>query len=292
MAKFHKIQCDRFDLVENKLESTIVEVNANKDDILGLKQEVKKLKAMLSESASESQSEIKAMHERVSTLNDANSAVKNQLGLLKTPEYIAPPLDTSWERPPRAEVLSIGAAEHISKDALLQTIETWLEPLSLTKEDWRLEGPAFARNWDLFFNGNFASIESASLRANKANLLLRKPDGTWNKLHAKDPEGKDVELFISKDAMPKHKREITLTKRLFKAVERSFGTNKGMVFNKKFRTIRYKGIDFAKVCCKSFEVFEVQWIHEQVANIGLNREAILGDFHSHTGLAPNHAWSI
>ena len=148
------------------------------------------------------------------------------------------------------------------------------------------------RNFVLLFNGEFVSIESATLRANKANLLLRKDNGTWTQLTAKDANGNDVELFISKDEMPKHKREITLAKRLLKAIERNIGANPNVYPHKKFRVIRHKAVQFVKVECASFDKFEIMWDMDEVAKLNIDKEPVLQDFHSRSGIAPNTKWVV
>jgi hypothetical protein len=296
LQKYHKIQCDRFDLVENTLKSTVEDVKFNAKDIFALKRQVEKLSEKLDQvtnNASSTKEDIKAVSEKVSVLDGHNSAVQDQLGLLKTPTYVAPPLDPKWERPARPEVLTIGAAKHVSKDAIKETIKKWLAPLNYTEEFWRLDGPQFGRNWDLCFHGEFASVESAALKANKANLLLRNEDGSWEHLTAQGPEQEQIDLFISKDDVPKNKREFALTKRLFKCIERSHGTNNNSIYiHKQLRCIKHKKVEFAKVECESFEKFEVKWIQAVVEDLGLNKEDILKEFHSRTGLAPGHVWTV
>ena len=144
-------------------------------------------------------------------------------------------------------------------------------------------------NW---LNGEFESLESVALRANKANLALRNMDGTWKELTTTGPENESITLYISKDDMPKQKREFALLKRLFKAIERSNGANPNLYIHKEFRVIKYKKEVLAQVEAESFAKFEAQWIPEVVQKAGLNKEVILKDFYSHTGLAPNHPWSV
>ena len=102
------------------------------------------------------------------------------------------------------------------------------------------------------------------------------------------------ELFISKDDSPKHNREITLAKRLFKAIEISYGTNKGFSFHRPSRQIKFKGRNVAKVECKSFEEFDVLWMPANIeaSKITIDKKAILDDFNTRVGLAPSHAWCI
>ena len=180
LRKFHKMQTDRIDLIQNKVETISAKVDLHDSEISALRQEMLQL--------------------------------RERIGLAESPNHVAPPLPDSWERAARAEVLSIGAGDHIPKSLLEDTVKEWLEPLAIKREDWRLNGPPHGRRFDLVFNG---LSEIGAARANKANLLLRNADGTWRQLQSKDCEDKPVDLFISKDQMPKERREETLGKRFF-----------------------------------------------------------------------------
>ena len=48
----------------------------------------------------------------------------------------------------------------------------------------------------------------------------------------------------------------------------------------------------AQVAAKSFDNFEVQWIQERLDALALNKSAILDDFYSRTGHAPNVQWIV
>ena len=301
-AKFYKAQCDRFDLVENQVKTVTKDVevikesvNDNKEEMVSLKKQMAEIKERLennSQTASSTEQDLKKAKEKITQMDKEQTAVQDRIGLLQTPGYVAPPISPNWERPARPDVLSIGAREPVSLDAIKASVEAWLAPLAYPTDSYRIDGPKMGRNFDLLFNGEFVSVESAALRANKANLLLRKENGSWTQLTAKDENANDVELYISKDEMPKHKREITLAKRLHKAIERNIGANPNIYVHKKFRVIRHKAVQFVKVECESFEKFQIMWDMDEVAKLKISKEAVLQDFHSRTGVAPNTKWVV
>ena len=152
---------------------------------------------------------------------------------------------------------------------------------------WRLEGSELALEFDLVFKSDLGVIS-----AEEANASLRHKDGTLHNLTTKDPENKEIELFINKDQMPKHKREAILTKRLLKSIERVHGDSKGIYFHRNSRTLRFKGKQVAKVECKNFVEFDVFWIYDLVQETGIDKAAVVKDFRSHSGVAANVPWAI
>jgi hypothetical protein len=297
----HKIHEARFDLINDKVEEHTVEIRGQSAEILTLKQTVATLVEKfdsIAKSSTEARANIQAVTEQVQVIDKGQSAVKERIGLLQEPSYVAPPIVPNWTRAPRQDVLTIGAAETISKDALFESVKEWLStsPLDYPDEYWRLEGLKLGRNFELFFNGEFRSPESAYLKANKANLSLKSDSGIWEKLYAVGPNKNQVELFISKDQTPQLKREFTLSKRLLACIEKSFSgfvfSDKNIYIHRRLMCIRHGNIDLAKIFADSFEVFTVKWNQEEVDALGLDKDALLASFHSKTGLASNRTWTI
>ena len=268
MVEFQRVNIDKFNLQDNKIESIQQNLQVHHDEFNELKLELDELKKEM-------------------------DAIRQLLGTSKGPSLSAPPLDSSWCRAPRADVLNIGLSDFTSKAELTKTIEEWLSTESnLTDQVWRLDGPELGRKFDLFFHGNPNTPDTGKKRAELANLSLRKSDGTWTKKFTKGPEDERVELFISKDDSPKANREITLGKRLFKAFEKVHGADKSIYFHKLAKTIKYKGKPVAKVECESFEKFDIKWIQDMVESLNLPKAEIIAEFHRHVGIAANHAWVV
>ena len=78
--------------------------------------------------------------------------------------------------------------------------------------------------------------------------------------------------------------------RLFKAIEKSFGADRGIVFKKRSRTITFKDKLLARIECESFEKFEVLWIAKTIVDAKIDKPAILEDFFNHTGIAAGANW--
>ena len=270
IKKIQEVNVQRFNLAENRIT------------------ELEKSMAILQEQNSE-------LVEHVKELREAKEAVRAIEKNPSTPRK-APPTDSQWDRAPRADVLTIGAGENVAKKKILEAITPWLtKDAGYDPSLWRLDGPQFARKFDLVFNGA-NSGDTGARRANYANLLLRNEDRTWNKIFVKNPEGEDIELFISKDDSPKHNREITLGKRLEKAIKRAAGADREELFffHKPSRSIKFKGKLLAKVEAESFEICEVMWLPKTLdeAKLADKKDVIKEDFHSHTGVAPGASWVV
>jgi hypothetical protein len=297
----HKIHEARFDLINDKVDVHTEEIRGQSAEILSLKQSVATLVEKfdsLAKSSTDADATIQAVTERVTVIAKGHHAVKERIGLLQEPTYVAPPIVPNWTRAPRQDVLTIGAAEPISKDALKDAVKEWLgtAPLEYPDGYWRIEGPKLGRNFELFFNGEFQSPESAYLKANKANLSLKQEDGTWEKIYAIGPTKKQIELFISKDQTPQVKREFTLSKRLLACIEKSFSgftfSEKNIYIHRRLMCIKHGNIDLAKIFADSFENFTVKWNQTEVEALGLDKEALLSEFRSKTGLASNRTWTV
>ena len=182
----------------------------------------------------------------------------------------------------------MGTSLHVPKEVLLAKIKEWLAPRNFDEGAWRLDGPAHGRNFQLVFNG---LPQFATNNATKANLSLRDSQGKWTQLQCNDAEGELTDIYIAKDQMPKHKRETMLGKRLLKAMEKNFGENRGLVFQRNSRTIAHKGKLVAKVEAESYDDVTVQWVMDVVGKLKLDKDAILTDFNSRIGSAPNVTWS-
>ena len=214
MAEFQRVNIDRFNLQDNKIDTISQSVQVHHDELNELKLEHDELKKEL-------------------------DTIRQLLGTSKGPSLSAPPLDSNWCRAPRADVLNIGLSDFTSKAELTKTIAEWLSTeSSLTDQVGRLDGPELGRKFDLVFHGNPNTPDTGKKRAELANLSLRKPDGTGTKKFTTGPEGERVELFISKDDSTKSNREITLGKRLFEAFEKVHGTGKSVYFHKLAKTIK------------------------------------------------------
>ena len=271
-TQLQQINVTQLNIVDNKIESLTRELQDTRDENEKLKEEFDEHKQEIDQ-------------------------IKALLGVNKGPLRAAPSVSTNWERAARPDVLSIGVGGFCVKTSLKTSINKWLtDHANIDETQWKLEGPASGRNFDLMFHGAEGSPNTGELRANLANLSLRteKSDGTfeWTKVYTEDPKGEQLELYISKDTSPKHNREAMLTKRLHKAFEKIQAKGKGFYFFKKLRDIRHKGKSIAKVVCSSFEEFEVYWMEQNFGELGIQKEAIKYEFSQHVGIALNHAWCI
>ena len=274
MSKFNNFFVDKFNLLDNRVTSTEEKLSVieSRTDNLEKSQSVK--------------------DEKFAQLEAEVEKMRKELCLQKTPDYVAPPVADHFSRPARPDVLSIGVQDHASKDSVMAALKPWLDEVDFNEDSYRLDGPKFGRNFELLFHSPFPSEETAGLRARKANLALQMPNNQWKKLYCKGPEGEDLELFISKDSMPKHKREFTLGKRLFKACERNIGENKGLEFKKSIRAVLFQGKVLAAVECSSFEEFKVQWKPTILAKSELDKAKVLSDFHSRSGITTGESWVV
>ena len=256
VKQLHKIVIDRINLVENKITT-----HASLLETLGAS---------------------------VKALQQENDVIKKRLGLAESSKDAAPPLSDDWERPARGNILTIGTSLHVPKEILRGTIKEWLAPREFAEGDWRLDGPAHGRNFTLVFNG---LPFFANKNALQSNLSLRDSKGVWKQLQTQDAEGEMADIYISKDQMPKHKRETVLGKRLLKALEKDFGENRGLVFQRNSRTIAHKGKVLAKVVANTYEDISVHWVMDLVDKLKINKDEVLEQFNSRVGSAPNVTWS-
>jgi len=258
----------RFDILENKVEAIIQDVQELKQSKSVLENELKDAKTQISE-------------------------LQKRLAVPAGPPKVSPPISSTWDREARADTLSIGTQDFVSKDSLLNVVKLWISSRTNILEDqFLLSGPPMGRNFSLQFHSNEDDPDTGRLRADMANLSLRKEDGKWDKLYVKGPENEDLELFISKDKSPKANRELTLTKRLKKAIDKIQGQNEAIYVHNISATIKHKKSQIARVRCQSFEKFDVEWIASNITDLKINKAEILKEFNSHVGIAPNHAWAI
>ena len=84
-----------------------------------------------------------------------------------------------------------------------------------------------------------------------------------------------------------------LGNRLLKAMEKDFGEDCGLVFQRISRTIAHKGKLVAKVEAVSYDDVDVtvQGVMHIVRKLKLNKDAILADSSARIGSAPNVTWS-
>ena len=115
--------------------------------------------------------------------------------------------NTDWDRERHLNVVVLATRQPVAKDAVLETAIGWLKA-AFNRDAWNLCGPNLGKRWFLVFEGTSGIAAS---NAKKANLSLKKEDGTWRELSAEAPNTAEppssttpqTQLYISMDASPK-----------------------------------------------------------------------------------------
>ena len=198
-----------------------------------------------------------------------------------------PPLDDNWERKARTNVLAVGVSGLIAKSKLVEQLGSWTAKFPCEPSQYQWSGPEFGRNFELTFLG---PPKDAAETARKANLTLKKGDGSWDKLQVKDSTDNVSDTFISKDLCDKYRRENTLVKRLLKIIKSTVADPDHYEFKWRTRAISYKNSPCVKIPANSFADFEILWA-DSFDLADFPKTAILAEFNKATGSEAGETWS-
>ena len=132
--------------------------------------------------------------------------------------------------------LEVNAKEPVANLSVKAAISPWLEGAGFTEKNWTFTGPAFGRRFSLLFSGD--SLTGAR-RAKKANLALRRDDGSWETIHVENANGQSVPLFVGPDKSPQTTARETLGKKLLHVVQ-EMHPGMDFFFDKKQFLVRVK----------------------------------------------------
>ena len=144
----------------------------------------------------------------------------NTLQIATTTVPIAEAIDhDDFNRAPDLAVIRLRATEEIPKRSFLPAVEDILQAMSLTVQDYKLEGPAAGKNASIRFNGDDAL---AKLRAKKFIALLKNPDGSWKQFFGNNTEGEEVQIWCDFDKNRCTLKSEMLGRRLAKMLRERF----------------------------------------------------------------------
>ncbi len=206
-----------------------------------------------------------ALVARVTALESSMAMADSQ------PPQIAAQLDEEefvWD--PILARLKVNAAENVSNASVKATVVSWLEKAGFP-DGWTFAGPAMGRYFHVTFSGDALT---GARRAKKANLALRKPDGTWEELFCENAAKKKVALYVGPDKSPQQEAQEILAKRLLRTVEELYSEVQ-FSFDKKKNLVKANRLDFAVMVVKSREERAPKFCTPTLTELGIDKDAVL-----------------
>jgi hypothetical protein len=195
----------------------------------------------------------------------------------------------TFARDPNPSTIRVGAAELITREAILLAIAPWLGEANLSSADFTLNGPPIGKSFNLSFHG---PTGLGALRATKALQLLKGADGTWREIHAISPTTAAIKLFLSPDKSPKQTRIEAASRKLFKIIQELHPT-------KTVNLLRREGVvsvDWKPLVKVGVENADspttLLWNAKVLQDLGLDKSPIHDRFNLDTGSTSNIMWAI
>ena len=179
--------------------------------------------------------------------------------------------------------LSVGLADLVAKDTLLESLRPWLDRLGLADAHFSLQGPLVGRNFSFKFSGNW---QSAAQRAKKANMLSK----TKRLANGRNSTRSRLSLRLCPCLLaltsPRRRKE-------------RFNSPNAWAWPSRLPTptLRHITIHASAQLAqtkapKSFEESEVEWVLDHIPIFSIKRDEGQRHFDDKPGLAPNHVWSV
>ena len=195
--------------------------------------------------------------------------------------------DPSYDRAVDHTILKLNGSSDMSQQSVATAIrDVWFRG-AFTPDQWKLEceGSSPSR----YFTVRFVSTgEAAARMANRARGLLKNQDGTWRKIFCNDADGASVQLYIQKDQSPKQRRLAIAAKRIERAIESRHPALTDKVHwqrpvRKQDKSMQVM-LSVSKVDCIRIKADDpdedvvVDWDHEAVSRLGLDKASIMSTF--------------
>ena len=214
----------------------------------------------------------KKSEERVNETNkqiEHNTRVNTALLLAQAPQVTNRDLDLEdFAREPDPAILRIGSQSTIAKDALLAVAQEWISDTIPDSSKWSLLGPASGTQFRIRFEG---LPGYAAKNARKANLSLKKDDGSWTKLTCPTPAGPPSTLYIGKDENPRTQVQARHLKNIFNLLTDKLPGNAEVKSRRQDATIQIDKKDVAKVNATSYQDIKVEWKEDILLAHGLDK---------------------
>ena len=152
--------------------------------------------------------------------NSRQAALEKRADVQETIESYADYEKTlAWDGKPDEASFRISAKGLATRESIIDVCIRFLHNLDFKfDEHYGLRGgpQPVGHNWTVTFTGKYLT---AAARVRKALTSLRRPNGTWQQFVAFDPEGNELEVFISADKNEKQRATEVLGKKLKTAFE-------------------------------------------------------------------------
>jgi hypothetical protein len=243
-------------------------------------------------------SELLALRQRMDDSDNANKAMRSQLGEMSKALAVAEqPQPTKkdiaaddWDKEPDHSILRInfGQGKHATKVSIERAIKPWLEESNLKAGQWELLGPASSQSFSLKFVGTQGL---GGRRARSAFTNLKGDDGQYRRMVAQDLSDQEVPMYIDENKNRKQRKGETDTRRMAKILRDAL-PNRTVAANKKDFQVKVDHIPIVKFEPVSGSDSIVRWNNKCLADLGITdqRSAFLERFQTPRFATGNAEW--